>query len=313
MKAYSTIAVSIWMVALSAACETVETPSEGTGGSAARGGSSATGGSVAAGGSATGGRTTGGRATGGVATGGNGSGGGTSANVTVWLAGDSTVQPCSSSCPCGWGSQFAPYFDPRVTVKNNAVGGRSIQTWMYEPNVSTTMGTDGECVVTETNSSRWAATIAGMKAGDYLFIQFGINDGSSTCDRHVGLTRFQTLLGRMATEAKAKGAQPVFVTPVSAISCSGSTAQPTRGAYVTATITAGGTYGVPVIDLHQLSINLYNKLGFCPNNGDYTAGAVGAFFCDDHTHFEAAGAVQIAALVANALRTQSLPLAAYLL
>ena len=26
----------------------------------------------------------------------------------------------------------------------------------------------------------------GMKAGDYLFIQFGINDGDSACPRHVG-------------------------------------------------------------------------------------------------------------------------------
>jgi lysophospholipase L1-like esterase len=222
------------------------------------------------------------------------------------------MQNCSSACPCGWGKEFDPYFNTRVTVTNNSAGGRSIQTWMYEPNVTTTMGTDGECVVTETNSTRWAATIAGMKTGDYLFIQFGINDGSSTCDRHVGLARFQTLLGRMATEAKAKGAQPIFVTPVSAISCSGSVAQPTRGAYVTATITAGTTYGVPVIDLHQLSINLYNRLGLCPNNADYTTGAAGAFFCNDHTHFEAAGAVQIAELVANALRTQGIALAAYL-
>jgi lysophospholipase L1-like esterase len=39
---------------------------------------------------------------------------------------------------------------------------------------------------------------------------------------------------------------------------------------------------------------------------------VGAFFCNDHTHFEAYGAQQIAKLVAGALRTQGIPLAAYL-
>jgi len=69
---------------------------------------------------------------------------------------------------------------------------------------------------------------------------------------------------------------------------------------------------VPVIDLHKLSYTLYNTLKLCPNNGDYTAGAVGAFFCNDHTHFEAAGARQIAGLVATAIRNQQLPLAAYL-
>jgi len=39
---------------------------------------------------------------------------------------------------------------------------------------------------------------------------------------------------------------------------------------------------------------------------------VGKFFCADHTHFEAAGAAQIAGVVAKALRDQNIPLAAYL-
>jgi lysophospholipase L1-like esterase len=46
-----------------------------------------------------------------------------------------------------------------------------------------------------------------------------------------------------------------------------------------------------------------------PNNGDYRSGPVGAFFCDDHTHFEAAGARQIAGLVAQALQDQQILLA----
>ncbi|WP_231500194.1 hypothetical protein [Saccharothrix sp. NRRL B-16314] len=46
-----------------------------------------------------------------------------------------------------------------------------------------------------------------------------------------------------------------------------------------------------------------------PNNGDYTQGAVGAFFCNDHTHFEAAGATRIAETVAKALREQGIGLA----
>ena len=67
-----------------------------------------------------------------------------------------------------------------------------------------------------------------------------------------------------------------------------------------------------MIDLHKLSTGLYNTLKLCPNNGDYSTGAVGAFFCNDHTHFETAGARQIAGLIATALREQSIPLAAYL-
>jgi hypothetical protein len=67
-----------------------------------------------------------------------------------------------------------------------------------------------------------------------------------------------------------------------------------------------------MIDLHKRSVALYNTLKLCPNNGDYTAGAVGAFFCNDHTHFETEGARQIAALITTALRDQNIDLAAYL-
>jgi len=234
--------------------------------------------------------------------------------VTIWMAGDSTMMN-ATTCPIGWGSQFAPYFNSSVTVKNSAVGGRSIQTWLYDPNVTTTMNSAGECVISpETYSTRWQAMLdssTGMKAGDYLFIAFGINDGSTTCNRHVGSARYQELLGVMAKAAQARGAHPIFLTPTAAITCSGSTAVGNRG-FLTETFAAGTANNVPVIDLHKLSYTLYNALGLCPNNGDYTTGAVGAFFCNDHTHFEAAGAVQIAGLVAKAIRDQGIALASYL-
>jgi lysophospholipase L1-like esterase len=234
--------------------------------------------------------------------------------VTVWMAGDSTMMN-ATTCPIGWGSQFDPLFNSDVTVVNSAVGARSIQTWLYDPNVTSTKNSAGECIVSpQTYSSRWRAMLnpsTGMKAGDYLFIQFGINDGTSTCPRHVGSARYQSLLGVMAQAAKQRGAHPIFVTPVAAITCSGSTATPNRG-FVNETVAAGAANQVPVINLHKLSYTQYNTLRLCPNKGDYSSGAVGAFFCNDHTHFEAAGAQQIARLVAKALRDQGIALAAYL-
>jgi lysophospholipase L1-like esterase len=238
------------------------------------------------------------------------------APVTVWLAGDSTMaNPGVARCPVGWGSQFDALFNSDVTVRNQAVGGRSIQTWLYEGNVSSTKGSDGECRLTSsTYSSRWQAMLnasTGMKAGDYLFIQFGINDSSSTCPRHVGPARYQQLMTMMAQAALARGAHPVLLTPVAAITCSGGTATKNRG-FVSQTFAAGSATGAPVVDLHTLSVSRYNSLRFCPNNGDYGSGPVGAFFCNDHTHFETYGAQQIAGLVAGDVRRQNLPLAAYL-
>ena len=306
----------------------------GSGGSSAAGGSTSSGGSASSGGRVgTGGSTTG---TGGT-TGGNRDAGpdtrtdvgagdvpgpdalsvadvDPSKKITVWLAGDSTMQPCSSSCPCGWASQFQPYLNASATVVNSGAGGRSIQTWLYDPNVTTTMGADGECVVDpKTYSTRWQAMLDGMKAGDYLLIEFGINDGDSTCNRHVGTALFQSDLETMADAAKTRGAQAIFLTSTSAIACSGSTAQANRG-FGPETKAAGKAASVPVIDLTVLSAALYTSLGLCPNASDYTSttSAVGKFFCDDHTHFEAAGATQVAGVVAKALRDQGIGLAAYL-
>jgi lysophospholipase L1-like esterase len=232
--------------------------------------------------------------------------------VTVWMAGDSTMSNPSGSCPVGWGSRFGSYLTSDVAVVNSAVAGRSVQTWLYDPNVTTTKDASGECVISPRKySDRWQAMLNGMKGGDYLLIQFGINDGSSTCARHVGSARYQELLGMMAAEAKRRGAQPIFLTPVAAITCSGATPKGNRG-FLTETLAAGTAGDVPVIDLHKLSYTLYNTLRLCPNNGDYTSGTVGAFFCNDHTHFEAEGARQIAGLVAKALRDQGIGLASYL-
>jgi lysophospholipase L1-like esterase len=239
--------------------------------------------------------------------------------TNVWLIGDSTMANPSSgtTCPVGWGTEFDGLFHSNIVTYNLAIGGRSIQTWLYEGNVTSTIGSNGECVLSSTAySARWQQVLSTMKAGDYLFIQFGINDSSATCDRHVGLAAFKESYGMMAQAAKDRGAQPIFLTPVSSIACSGTTARGTRGSFVTATQEAGTQYNVPVIDLHALSVALYQSHAFCPiPGGDVSAsttGPVGTFFCDDHTHFDRPGAIEIAGLVAQALRTQGIPLASYL-
>jgi lysophospholipase L1-like esterase len=240
--------------------------------------------------------------------------------ITVWIAGDSTVANGNTPCPRGWGGVFAPAFGSRVTVRNSAVGGRSVHTWLYD--VQTELDATGECTLgRDANGApvlqgRWQEMLDGMKAGDYLLIQFGINDGDRTCPRHVGIEAFKASYAMMALAAKERGAQAVFLTPVSSISCIGDQARGSRGGFVPATVEIGAELGVPVIDLHARSVELFQSLAFCPvAGGDVSAattGPVGDFFCDDHTHFSPEGAVEISDLVVQALRDQSIPLAEYL-
>src|SRR5262249_1895065 len=143
------------------------------------------------------------------------------ADITVWIAGDSTVANGETPCPVGWGADFQSRFDAHVKVTNSAVGGRSVRTWLY--NVQTSMDSSGGCSLEKawsgmpTVQQRWHQMLEGMKPGDYLLIQFGINDSSPTCDRHVGLAAFKESYGMMAEAAKKRGAQAIFLTPVSAI------------------------------------------------------------------------------------------------
>ena len=91
-----------------------------TGGASGSAGAGA-GGSIADGGvTATGGRT----GTGGM----TGAGGAGTANITVWLAGDSTMATGGPACPIGWGGKFQAHFNARARVVNSADNASFLHT-----------------------------------------------------------------------------------------------------------------------------------------------------------------------------------------
>lgn len=79
----------------------------------------------------------------------------------VMLIGDSTMKNGrgkGDSGQWGWGSFFEQFFDTtRISVENHALGGRSSRTFYTE--------------------GLWDKVLPGIQKGDYLFIQFGHNDG----------------------------------------------------------------------------------------------------------------------------------------
>jgi lysophospholipase L1-like esterase len=286
------------------------------------GGTTTKGGTSGGMGGATGGTTgTGGKGgAGGTAAGGSGSGGAVAIpdagpvdpnkKITFWMVGDSTMQNCSGTGQCGWASQFQQYCGPNVTVSNQARGGRSIQTWIWgDPNVSkTATDASGECQVIDTktysdNLTTMLDATKGMQPGDWVYVAFGINDGTAACNRHVGKALFQSDLDFMAKTIRSKGANPIFGTSTSGQSCSGSTNVANRG-FGPETKAAGTADNVPVIDLLTLSVALYNSLKLCPS-GSTT-------FWFDGTHFKTDGATQVAGVVAKAIKDQGIGLAAYL-
>jgi hypothetical protein len=78
-------------------------------------------------------------------------------------------------------------------------------------------------------------------------------------------------MSTMVQAARARGARPVLLTPVAALTCSGGTATKNRG-FVNETYVVGSATGAPVVGLRSLSVSLHNGLRFCPHNGDFGSG-----------------------------------------
>ena len=243
--------------------------------------------------------------------------------ITIWLAGDSTVQdyPAGNTegnggtSLEGWGQELAPFFNTRVVVSNQAIGGRSVAFFMWA--VQRDAAGNYLCVDDQGNpnyqldaagnhvdTSQWARIKAGIKAGDYLLIQFGTNDETHDCPRFVSLPDFEADFGIMADTVRAKGATPIFVTPMSHRSFVGATINNTLLPYANAMKDEARVKSVEVEDLNLRSVEYFNMVGttFLATN----------IFDTGTTHFIKAGAIKMAELITGEIRAHAGPLAAYL-
>ena len=137
-----------------------------------------------------------------------------------------------------------------------------------------------------------------------MLIQFGTNDETHDCPRFVSLPDFETDFGIMADTVRAKGATPIFVTPMGHRSFSGTTVTNTLLPYANAMKAEATTKNVEVEDLNLRSEEYYMSVGttFLATN----------IFDGGTTHFIEPGAVKMAELVAGEVRRNNGPLAAYL-
>jgi lysophospholipase L1-like esterase len=137
---------------------------------------------------------------------------------TLFVLGDSTARNSArgrNGEPCaGWGTPLADYFDPaKIAVANVAHAGTSSRTYYLNP-------TD------------WPSVLPRIKAGDFVLIVFGINDGTppprgrgslpgigdetAEVKRDDGTVEtvhtYGWYMSTMATLAQEKGAQVYFLT-----------------------------------------------------------------------------------------------------
>ncbi|WNS45229.1 GDSL-type esterase/lipase family protein [Paenibacillus sp. MMS20-IR301] len=223
--------------------------------------------------------------------------------TTIYMAGDSTMQSYSAAqAPQeGWGQQFGKYFANGVVIQNESIGGRSSKSFMVD--------------------GRLDSILQRIKPGDYFFISFGHNDASAGIpDRYASPADYKTYLTRYVDGARARGASPVLLTPVGRRDFNTITQEfnVSFPEYVKAAKEVATELNVPLIDLSQLSIAYYDKVGLSAtekiflyaNPGEYPKYPNGV---GDNTHFSSYGAQVIAGLVAGAVKELNLSISPYVI
>jgi|GEM_PF-47155 len=195
--------------------------------------------------------------------------------IRIALAGDSTMTAKS-----GYGTGFESHVKQTAAFINAARGGRSSKSFAAE--------------------GHWNELLRHKPS--HVLIQFGHNDvPGKGLERETDLPTFRANIARYVDEARAAGAVPVLVTPLTRrfFDASGHI-HSDLAEYAEQTRAVAIEKQVPLIDLHAKSIELLERLGpsvaygMSPLKGDGTI---------DKTHLNEAGSALFGALVADELRS----------
>ncbi len=215
--------------------------------------------------------------------------------ATLFLIGDSTVSNYNSGYypQTGWGQVLQAYLkQDKITVDNRALGGRSSKSFYND---------------------HWADVKKDIKAGDFVFIQFGINDRNSADPNRYAPTdgTFQNYMTRFAKETQALGATPFFVSTVvrNAWNADG-TIYEAYHEHPVVTRELAQSLNIGLIDLDAAATQFLESVGqtystyfmyLNVNRNDYPSLTADKA---DNVHFQEMGAVEMARLVSLEIAKQ---------
>ncbi|MBP0972350.1 MAG: GDSL family lipase, partial [Oscillospiraceae bacterium] len=224
--------------------------------------------------------------------------------TTIYIAGDSTVQSYTASArrttggPIqGWGYFLGSYLTDNVVVSNKAIAGRSSNSYY--------------------DQGRLQSILDVIQDGDYLFVQFAINDSAaSIAERYTPVCgnvntptsgSYEWYMTQFIQGAQKKGATPVLVTTtLSAKNYTNGKFTNSYTAYCDACKNLAKKYNIVCIDLNTLMVNHYNSVGYDTAYSYHMAAAIDG--SSDLTHFNDTGANIVAGLVAGGLKKANIPL-----
>jgi lysophospholipase L1-like esterase len=229
---------------------------------------------------------------------------------SIILIGDSTVrngkddgQGKGPAGQWGWGHVIASYFDPnKVNLVNRAVGGLSSRTYL--------------------TSGHWARTLAFVKPGDVVIMQFGHNDAAPLNDnkrargtirgvgdeseeidnmlthKHEVVHSYGWYLRKFVADIRAKGATPIICSPIPRKQWDEQgKIRRSKGEYAGWAEQVAKQEHVGFIDLNEMVAARYDQLGH-----DAVMKLFPLTTPDEHTHTNWAGAELNAQMVIQGLK-----------
>jgi len=226
----------------------------------------------------------------------------------LYIIGDSTVRN-SNRPQAGWGEMMGEMLDTsQISISNQAMAGRSTRTFVKE--------------------KRWDKVLSTLKAGDFVIMQFGHNEGSRPDTSRAGYRGVLRGLGedtvnlvwkdstvetvhtygwylrKFVRDARAKGATPIICSMIPRnqfVDGKVKRANNDFGKWASEVAASEGAY---FIDLNAITADKYDVMG--PEE-------VKKFFPGDHTHTNVDGARVNAASVTEGIKQlKELPLKKYI-
>ncbi|MFP5039914.1 rhamnogalacturonan acetylesterase [Parasediminibacterium sp. JCM 36343] len=230
---------------------------------------------------------------------------------TLWLIGDSTVDDGSGSNGLwGWGKFLPTFFDTnRISIRNYAQGGTSTRTFQ----------TGGIWDKKLNKRGMWDTVYTHLAKGDYLIIQFGLNDQGAVADslrargtlKGIGedslkiynavtkqnetVHSFGWYMRRFIKLAKEKGVTVIVCSSIPKNEWKDGKLLRGEMGFAGWALQVAAEEKVPSIDLNNMIADVYDAEGQAAVTEKY-------HIAKDHTHTTMAGATLNASLVAKSIQ-----------
>ena len=216
--------------------------------------------------------------------------------TTIFLCGNSTVVDQEEEPWASWGQMIPRWFKDRVAISNHAESGLTVRSFIA--------------------GHRLEKVLSMLKPGDYVVCEFGHNDQKEHGPGDGAWYNFQYQLKLFADQVRAAGGNLIFVTPTQRRSFDDVThtkIQETHGDYPDAMRDVARREGIPVIELHDMTRDFFETLGYEGSKKALVHYPAGTFpgqekALEDNTHFNPYGAYEVAKMVVMGMKQLGLPI-----